>query len=60
VNVNTGSKEELTWVLDVGDDVADEIMKRRSARPFRSATDLEKVPGVRAQRLTLLGPRLQF
>jgi hypothetical protein len=60
VNVNTGSPEELAWVLDVSDEVASEIVRRRSAKLFQGAADLAKVPGVRAERLALLGERLQF
>lgn len=60
VNANTGSPEELAWVLDVSDEVAGEIIRRRSGKRFRTAAELANVPGIRAERLELLGERLQF
>jgi DNA uptake protein ComE-like DNA-binding protein len=60
LNVNTGSAEELAWVLNVPDAVAEAIVERRQKSRFTSLAQLETVPGVSRERLQLLKPRIEF
>ena len=47
VNVNTATKEELTSVKGVGEKRAQEIIDYRTKNgPFKTADDLQKVPGI--------------
>jgi hypothetical protein len=60
LNVNSASADELAWVLDVDDAVAEDIVRRRAARRFENAEQLAAVPGVRSERLQLLRERVEF
>lgn len=60
LNVNTGSPEELAWVLSVPDGVAQAIVDRRAKSKFTSLAQLEAVPGVSHERLQLLKARIEF
>lgn len=60
LNINTGAAEELAWVLNVDDRVAQDIIARRQRKPFGSIAELGAVPGVNRGRLEMLKPRLQF
>ena len=46
VNVNNSPKDELAWVLGVGDDVAEAIIERRQRQPFAKMAQLRAIPGV--------------
>ena len=47
VNINTASKEELTSLKGVGEKRAQAIIDYRTKNgPFKTADDLEKVPGI--------------
>jgi len=48
VNLNTSPAEELTGVLGIGDDVAQDIIARRQRRRFENIAQLRAVPGVDA------------
>jgi len=50
VNLNTASQQELEALPGIGPKLAQEIIKARQQRPFRSLQDLDNVPGI--------GPRL--
>lgn len=60
VNVNTGSGDELAWVLDVDEPVAADIVRRRAVRRFENAAQLAAVPGVNPGRLQYLKGRIEF
>ena len=46
VNINTSPADELTGVLGVSDEVAADIIARRTRQPFRSLAQLSALPGV--------------
>jgi competence protein ComEA len=47
VNINTATKEELTSLKGIGEKRAQDIIDYRTKNgPFKSADDLEKVPGI--------------
>jgi DNA uptake protein ComE-like DNA-binding protein len=60
LNVNTGSAEELAWVLNVPDAVAQAIVERREKAKFTGLAQLEAVPGVSRERLQQLKARIEF
>lgn len=60
LNVNTGSAEELAWVLNVPDAVAQAIVDRREKAKFTSLAQLEAVPGVNRERVERLKARIEF
>lgn len=60
LNVNTGTPEELAWVLGVSDGVAEAVVERRRRAPFASLAELAAVPGIDGERLERLKPRIQF
>jgi DNA uptake protein ComE-like DNA-binding protein len=60
LNVNTGTAEELSWVLDVSDEVAQDIIERRQRKPLSSLAELGAVPGMNRQRLQRLKARIEF
>lgn len=60
LNVNTGTAEELAWVLNVDDQVAQAIIERRQKAKFTSLAQLAAVPGVSRERLNALKSRIQF
>lgn len=51
VNVNTAQEDDLQVILDVPDSVAQEIVARRQAKPFKDLADLETIPGLDAPSL---------
>lgn len=60
LNVNTGSAEELAWVLNVPDGVAQAIVDRREKSRFTSIAQLQAVPGVDRERVERLKARIEF
>jgi hypothetical protein len=60
LNINSGAAEELAWVLNVSDGVAEDIIARRQRKPFRSLEELAAVPGLNRDRLERLKLRIQF
>jgi competence ComEA-like helix-hairpin-helix protein len=60
VNVNTSAVEELTGVLGVSDEVAEEIVSRRERRPFANLEQLRAVPGVDAAKVEQRKSRILF
>ena len=60
VNINSSPAEELAWVLDVPDDVAQEIITRRERQPFASLAQLRAVPGVDSDKLEKRKSRILF
>jgi DNA uptake protein ComE-like DNA-binding protein len=60
LNVNSGNTEEIAWVLNVSDDVAQDIIARRQKKPFATLAELGAVPGVSRERLERLKSRIQF
>jgi competence ComEA-like helix-hairpin-helix protein len=60
LNVNTGSTEELAWVLNVPDAVAQAIVDRREKAKFTSLAQLAAVPGVDPARVERLKARIAF
>jgi hypothetical protein len=60
VNVNSSPADELAWVLDVGDDVAQAIIARRRRQPFDGIVQLRAVPGVDPSKLEQRKSRILF
>lgn len=61
VNVNTATADELVKLAELSaEDAAAIIAFRGDAHPFKSYTDLKKVPGVDAKRLLAAKPRLVY
>jgi DNA uptake protein ComE-like DNA-binding protein len=60
LNVNTGSADELQWVLNADDAVVQAIIARRAQKPFRTPAELQAIPGVDGRRVDLLKDRLTF
>lgn len=60
LNVNTSPVDELAWVLNVSDGIAQDIVTRRQRKPFASLAELAAVPGLSRNRLEQLKPRIQF
>jgi DNA uptake protein ComE-like DNA-binding protein len=60
LNVNSSPADELAWVLNVNDAVAQDIVARRQRKPFASLSELAAVPGLSRERLERLKPRIQF
>lgn len=61
VNVNTATAEELVKIAELSAEDASAIVAfRGDARPFKSYTDLKKVPGVDPKRLAAAKPRLVY
>ncbi|HJZ54519.1 MAG TPA: helix-hairpin-helix domain-containing protein, partial [Gemmataceae bacterium] len=56
INVNTASAAELQRLPDVGPVVAKAIIDARSATPFRSVEDLDRVKGIGPKRLDKIRP----
>ncbi len=59
INVNTASRDVLETLPGIGPKLADEIIRTRSAQPFRTVDDLDNVPGIGAKRLETLRPLVQ-
>jgi competence ComEA-like helix-hairpin-helix protein len=61
VNVNTATAEELVKITELSaEDAAAIVAFRGDARPFKSYTDVKKVPGVDPKRLAAAKPRLVY
>jgi competence ComEA-like helix-hairpin-helix protein len=60
VNINSSPAEELTGVLGVSDQVADEIIARRGSQPFKNIADLRMIPGVDPATLEKRKSRILF
>ena len=46
VNINTASKTELMTIPEIGEKMAERIIKFREESPFESVEDLKKVEGI--------------
>lgn len=61
VNVNNATAPEIAPVLDISDDAAEALVKRREeAGGFRSLDDLKKLPGLSAAKLEARKDRIVF
>jgi competence ComEA-like helix-hairpin-helix protein len=61
VNVNTATAEELVKIAELSaEDAAAIIAFRGDGHPFKSYTDVKKVPGVDSKRLAAAKPRLAY
>lgn len=60
VNINSSPADELAWVLDVRDEVAQAIIARRERRPFADISQLRAVPGVDPGKLEQRKSRILF
>lgn len=60
IDVNHADEDELSAVLGVDEKTAIAMVQRRTDRPFKSAADLEAVPGVDKARIESIAPRLLF
>lgn len=60
LTINTANSEELAWVLNVSQGVAQEIITRRKQKPFKSIAQLGGVPGVDRVRLQRIQARILF
>ncbi len=60
VNINSSPADELAWVLDVADDVAQDIIARRRRQPFHDIAQLRAVPGVDPGKLEHRKSRILF
>ncbi len=61
VNVNTATAAEIAPVLDVSDETAEVIVKRRTANGgFKTIEELKKIPGVNAAKLEARKDRIVF
>ena len=60
LGINTANSEELAWVLNVSQDVAQDIITRRNQKPFKSLAQLGGVPGVDRARLERIQARILF
>ncbi|MCF0221171.1 MAG: helix-hairpin-helix domain-containing protein [Fibrobacter sp.] len=61
LKINTSSAEELCALKGVGPKLADKIIAHREAHgPFKTAKDLEKVPGIGKKKLESILPGVIF
>lgn len=61
VNVNTATAAEIAPVLDISDDTAEVIVKRRAGNGgFKTIDELKKIPGVNAAGLEARKDRIAF
>jgi hypothetical protein len=60
VNVNSSPVDELTWVLGIREEVAQDIITRRSRQPFANLAQLLAVPGVDAAKVEQRKSRILF
>jgi competence ComEA-like helix-hairpin-helix protein len=57
IDLNEGTREELTLLPGIGPHLAEEIVKYRQASgPFQSLSDLERVKGVGPSKIARLAP----
>jgi competence protein ComEA len=61
ININTASKEDLCFIKGVGPAMAQKIIDHRENKgEFRTAKDLEKVPGIGAKKRAAMEEFLTF
>jgi DNA uptake protein ComE-like DNA-binding protein len=60
IDVNHADEDELSAVLGVDEKTAIAIVQRRTDRPFKTAGDLEAMPGVDKAKIESISPRLLF
>lgn len=60
IDVNHADEDELSAVLGVDEKTAIAMVQRRTDQPFKTAADLETVPGVDKARIESMSPRLLF
>jgi competence protein ComEA len=61
ININTASKEDLCFIKGVGPAMAQKIIDHREKKgAFRTAKDLEKVPGIGAKKRAAMEEFLTF
>jgi hypothetical protein len=60
IDINHADEDELSAVLGVDEKTAIAIVQRRTDRRFKTAADLEAVPGVNKDRIESISPRLLF
>lgn len=60
IDVNHADEDELSAVLGVDEKTAIAIVQRRTDQRFKTAADLEAVPGVDKARIENISPRLLF
>jgi hypothetical protein len=60
IDVNHADEDELSAVLGVDEKTAIAIVQRRTDQRFKTAADLEAVPGVAKDRVESIAPRLLF
>jgi hypothetical protein len=60
LNVNTDSAEDISWVLDISEAEARQIVEKRRTKRFSSLAELDTVPGVNRARLEMLRPPIEF
>jgi hypothetical protein len=60
IDVNHADEDELSAVLGVDEKTAIAIVQRRTDQRFKTAADLEAVPGVDKGRVESITPRLLF
>jgi len=60
IDVNHADEDELSAVLGVDEKTAIAIVQRRTDNRFKTAAEVEAVPGVDQARIESLGPRLMF
>jgi hypothetical protein len=60
IDVNHADEDELSAVLGVDEKTAIAIVQRRIDSRFKTAADLEAVPGVNKDRIESVSPRLLF
>jgi hypothetical protein len=60
IDVNHADEDELSAVLGVDERTAIAIVQRRTNHRFRTAADVEAVPGVDKARIETIAPRLLF
>ena len=60
IDVNHADEDELSAVLGVDEKTAIAMVQRRTDQRFKTAADLEAVPGVDKARIESIAPRLLF
>ncbi len=60
LNVNTGTAEELNWVLDVSDEFAQDMIDQRQRERFDDLAALRVLSGLSLERLEFLKNRIEF
>jgi len=61
ININTAGKDDLCFIKGIGPSIAQKIIEHREQKgPFRSAKDLEKVPGIGAKKRASMEEFIKF